>query len=332
MQTAGDVLSAMRLAGGVILDAEFRGRWSVISSFPPDYCAQFFPIRGSLISYHFVREGELSAAAGDLEEGHVGPGSILLFPRNHDHRLFNADLPPLNAGDYVVPPDVDGPATLRLGEGETTAKIYCGFLSATSHQNPLLERLPPMLVLRPDASHAAWVGASMRLAAEAATQDPALVGKLAELMFAEAVQLYLETNEDARRLADALADPSLARALDYIHAHHAEDIEVDAIAREAGLSRTVLGERFVETMGEPPIRYCARYRMRKAADLLERGAATDEAAYAVGFSSAASFTRAFKREYGEPPATWARNMRAPPLPAREGQGDGSRASGLNAHE
>jgi AraC-like DNA-binding protein len=319
MQTAADVLSTMRMAGGVILDAEFRGRWSILSSFPPDYCAQFFPIRGSLVSYHFVREGELSAAAADVEEDRVGPGSILLFPRNHDHRLFNADVPTLNAGDYVVPPDVDGPATLRLGEGQTTAKIYCGFLSATSHRNPLLERLPAMLVVRPDKSRAAWVDASMRLAAEAAKEDPSFVGKLAELMFAEAVQLYLEGNEDARRLADALADPNLARALDYIHAHHAEDIEVDDIAREAGLSKTVLGERFVEVMGEPPIRYCARYRMRRAADLLERGATTDEAAHAVGFSGAASFTRAFKREYAQPPAAWARHVRSPASLAARGE-------------
>jgi AraC-like DNA-binding protein len=310
MQTAGDVLSAMRLAGGVILDAEFRGRWSILSSFPAGFCSQFFPVRGSLISYHFVREGKLSAFAGGVEAQEVGPGSILLFPRNEDHRLFNSDIPPVNASDYVAPPDEDGPATLRLGDGDPIVRIYCGFLSATSLHNPLLDRLPSMLVVRPDGSRAAWVDASMRFAADAANEDPSLVGKIAELMFAEAVQLYLDDHDEERRLADALADPSLARALDYIHAHYAEDIEVDEIAREAGLSKTVLGERFVELLGEPPIRYCARYRMRKAADLLETGATADEAACAVGFSSAASFTRSFKREYGEPPATWARNVRA----------------------
>ena len=146
----------------------------------------------------------------------------------------------------------------------------------------------------------------MRFAAEQAHDDPAMVGKLAELMFAEAVQVYLEQNEEAQRLAAGMSDPAIARALDYIHQHYAEEIEVDDIAREAGVSRTVLGERFAAVMGEPPIRYCTRFRMRQATDLLERGSTADEVAHAVGFSSAAAFTRAFKREYGEPPAAWRR--------------------------
>lgn len=310
MEVIDDILSAMRLAGGVILDCELRGEWAIHSSFPAPVCSQFFPVRGSLISYHFVREGHLSAHACGSEEAEIGPGSILLFPQNVDHRLFNSDVPAIRTEDLVLPPEGDGPALLRLGEGEPVVKLYCGFLSATSHQNPVLAHLPPLLVVRPDDTRAAWVDASMRFAAEWAYDDPATVGKLAQLMFAEAVQLYLEQNEDARRLAAGMSDPAIARALDYIHDHFAEDIEVDEIAREAGVSKTVLGERFLAVMGEPPIRYCARYRMRQATDLLERGETTDEVAHAVGFSSAAAFTRAFKREYGEPPATWARNISA----------------------
>jgi AraC-like DNA-binding protein len=306
MEKIDVLLSAMRLAGGVILDCELRGEWAIHSSFPAPICSQFFPVRGSLISYHFVREGEMSARAGDSEETKVGPGSILLFPQNVDHALFNADLPPIRTEDLVLPPEDDGPALLRLGEGEPVVRLYCGFLSATSHQNPVLQHLPPLLVVRPDDARTAWVDASMRFAAEQAHDDPAMVGKLAELMFAEAVQVYLEQNEEAQRLAAGMSDPAIARALDYIHQHYAEEIEVDDIAREAGVSRTVLGERFAAVMGEPPIRYCTRYRMRQATDLLERGSTADEVAHAVGFSSAAAFTRAFKREYGEPPATWRR--------------------------
>ena len=310
MEMIDDVLSAMRLAGGVILDCELRGEWAIHSSFPAPVCSQFFPVRGSLISYHFVREGELSARAGDDEQVRIGSGSILLFPQNRDHCLFNADVPPMRTEELILPPEDDGPALLRLGQGEPVVRLYCGFLSATSHQNPVLQHLPSILVVRPDDTRTAWVDASMRFAAEQAHDDPALVGKLAEVMFAEAVQVYLEQDEEARRLAAGMADPAVGRALNYIHEHYAKDIEVDEIARQAGVSKTVLGERFVAVMGEPPIRYCTRYRMRQATDMLEQGATTDEVAHAVGFSSAAAFTRAFKREYGEPPATWARSARS----------------------
>ena len=77
------------------------------------------------------------------------------------------------------------------------------------------------------------------------------------------------------------------------------------------MSRTVLGERFAELIGEPPMRYCARWRMRIAANMLRDGKQnTANVAYAVGFNSEAAFNRAFKREYGEPPATWRRQVEA----------------------
>ena len=77
------------------------------------------------------------------------------------------------------------------------------------------------------------------------------------------------------------------------------------------MSRTVLGERFGELLGEPPMRYCARWRMRIAANMLRDGKQnTANIAYSVGFNSEAAFNRAFKREYGVPPATWRRQIEA----------------------
>src|SRR5690349_6766033 len=111
----GNLLSQMRLSGGVFLDAELRGDWAILASFSPDVCAQFFPVRGPLISYHFVREGKLAAECEGAGPEPLGPGSILLFPHNHNHRLSNAGVPPVDAGEYVAPPRGDGPATLRFG-------------------------------------------------------------------------------------------------------------------------------------------------------------------------------------------------------------------------
>jgi LysR family glycine cleavage system transcriptional activator len=55
------------------------------------------------------------------------------------------------------------------------------------------------------------------------------------------------------------------------------------------------------------MRYCAQWRMRMACNLLrDSNQNTANVAYAVGFNSEAAFNRAFKREFGVPPATWKR--------------------------
>ncbi len=105
----------------------------------------------------------------------------------------------------------------------------------------------------------------------------------------------------------AVLDPAIARTVSYIQEHFAQELDLADIAREAGLSRTVLRQRFVQMLGDPPMRYCARWRMRIAADMLREGKEnTANIAYAVGFNSEAAFNRAFKREFGQPPATWKR--------------------------
>lgn len=102
-------------------------------------------------------------------------------------------------------------------------------------------------------------------------------------------------------------DPAVARALKVIQERFAEELDATTLAREAGVSRSVLRDRFVEALGDPPMRYCARWRMHTAAKMLrEGGLSTANVGYAVGFSSEAAFNRAFKREFGQPPATWKR--------------------------
>ncbi len=142
--------------------------------------------------------------------------------------------------------------------------------------------------------------------------SPDVVARLAELFVAQAVREYVERlPAGASGWLRGLADPAVSRALSIIHSRYAEELDVELLAREAGVSRTVLGERFAELLGEPPMRYCARWRMRIAANMLREGKQnTANIAYAVGFNSEAAFNRAFKREYGEPPATWRRRIEA----------------------
>jgi len=310
-QAIDDILGAMRLSGGVFIDVELRGRWSVISEFFADQCELFFPVTGSLIGYHFVRAGHFWIEVAGQAPQLVEPGAMILIPRNDPHLLFNDDVPTVSSQSALNIPEDRTTVTMRVGEdedGKEPVQLYCGFMSASDVDNPLLERLPRLLVIEPgSALQKEWLASSLRFATEAmAAGQPAEVGKLAELMFRETLRGYLKriASEQPAWLS-GLRDPVVARALAVIHRRFAEELDVAGIAREVGVSRSALGDRFTALMGEPPMHYCARWRMRVAANMLrEREENTASIAYAVGFNSEAAFNRAFKREYGEPPAAW----------------------------
>ena len=110
---------------------------------------------------------------------------------------------------------------------------------------------------------------------------------------------------------DVPADPATDRALSFIHRHYAEKLTVSTLARGAGVSRTILAEKFNRLLGTSPMRYCTQWRLQMAADLLRTTKrSSGEIAFATGFGSEAAFNRAFKRTYGQPPIAWRREQRA----------------------
>lgn len=116
----------------------------------------------------------------------------------------------------------------------------------------------------------------------------------------------------------AVADPAVVRALELIQGTPAVPLSVDRLARHAGVSRSVLGERFRHAFGQPPMRYLTRCRLHGAAARLATTAQPiAQISFDAGFGSEAAFSKAFRREFGTPPAAWRRLHGAPdgrPLP------------------
>jgi len=312
MDVLTDILSSLRLTGGVVIDAQLSGDFCVHAEFTPQHCAPFFPQPDKLISYHYVRSGQAVVEVDGMPPVQVRAGEVVILPRNDPHLLGSRlGLKPAEIDDIAW---VTKEGVHRVETGSTGAhtEVWCGFLGTSANSaHPLLEALPPLLTLDIASGQEEWLDSSMRfLAEERPSQD--VVARLAELFLTQAVRDYIEKlPAGAKGWIKGLADPAVSRALAIIHARYAEDLNIEQLAREAGVSRTVLGERFVELLGEPPMRYCAQWRMRMAANMLRDGRHnTANIAYAVGFNSEAAFNRAFKREFGEPPATWRRRVDA----------------------
>jgi AraC-like DNA-binding protein len=106
----------------------------------------------------------------------------------------------------------------------------------------------------------------------------------------------------------AARDATVGRALAQIHRDPSRGWTLATLAKEAGVSRTILTERFTRLLGEPPFTYLARWRLHLAARLLTT---TDDSVLqiglAVGYESEAAFNRAFKREFNLPPARYRRS-------------------------
>ena len=103
----------------------------------------------------------------------------------------------------------------------------------------------------------------------------------------------------------ALRDPVLSPALAAMHASPERKWTLLDLARDAGVSISLLDERFRSVLGLAPIRYLTGWRMHLATDLL-RSSDLGVAAVArrVGYESEEAFSRAFKRETGEAPSIW----------------------------
>ncbi|RST30469.1 alpha/beta fold hydrolase [Sphingomonas ginkgonis] len=305
MDVLGDVLGSLRLTGGVILEGHGRGRWCVSSQLLPEDVSALFPGGGPMVAYHYVDRGQLWAECDGHRPVTAGEGSVILCPRNHRHRLFTDPAQPARDSHEFVSLTEGSLARFAVGEGEESAAFYCGFLGVEA-DHPLLDCLPPLMVVSSrDGQSGDWLRSNLRFLSET-RPPPEMVSRIAELLFADAVRNYVGAlPKGAQGWLAGLRDPAVARALAIIHARFADELDIELLARESGVSRSVLGERFVSLLGEPPMRYCSRWRMRVAAKLLREGRENSASiAYSVGFQSEAAFTRAFKREYGEPPATW----------------------------
>lgn len=84
------------------------------------------------------------------------------------------------------------------------------------------------------------------------------------------------------------------------------DYTVEQMASDAGLSRSQLHRKMKELTGVAPSDFLRTLRLQQAARLLREGDVNvTQVAYAVGFNSLNTFTKAFKQHFGQSPTEYA---------------------------
>jgi AraC-like DNA-binding protein len=315
-----NVLRTVRLTGATFFDVVAKAPWVAEQPGPEMILPKILPGAEHLIAYHVVTEGRCFASVIDGEPIAVEAGEVIVFTKGDPHVMASG---PGMRADPFTPSVIDAACASQLpillnfgGDGPTSAKLVCGFLACDAKPfNPLLDSLPPVIKTGdPQGSDAGWLGQFIRFAmmesADKRAGGESVLAKLSELMFIEVVRRHLEAlpPEQAGWLA-GLRDPFVGKALSLMHGGPARNWTIEKLAKDVGLSRSVLAERFADLVGVPPMQYLSKWRMQVAAELLSGGSANIASVAAeVGYASEAAFNRAFKKLVGVPPSNWRRRL------------------------
>lgn len=104
-------------------------------------------------------------------------------------------------------------------------------------------------------------------------------------------------------------DERMLKVLGYIHYHICDDIDIDALASVACITKSYLIRLFKQEFGISPLRYINRKKMEKSQMLLTSNQPVKDVAYALGFNDHSYYIRQFKKIVGMTPLEYRQNMR-----------------------
>jgi AraC-like DNA-binding protein len=309
-----ETLRVVRLIGAIFLQGRFSAPWCYFSPRADTAAPLLEPSAEKIVIFHLITEGECFVEIDGEPPTRLIAGDAIVFPQGDAHVMTSEPGLKPATGARLDTIFARRPRLLAYGGGGAATRLVCGYLACDARlARMLLTGLPKLVRVNVRGSNAGtWLEASVRYAlAEARSPRPGgsgVLAKLAEVLFIEVLRLYM--NEQAEGRTGWLAgvgDRIVGAALNALHSRPAHAWTLEELASEAATSRSVLAERFQLLVGSSPIQYLTQWRMLLAANLLSgSNASLARIAEDVGYQTDTAFSRAFRREYGTPPATWRR--------------------------
>jgi AraC-like DNA-binding protein len=311
MDVLSDILGALRLRGTLYFSTEFGRPWGLR-----------VPALQRVARFHLVVRGTTWVrVVPDDTLLRLDTGDLVLIPHGAEHVLADTPDTPCRTVDEVVrAAGFTGEGALVYGDGDDDGgptRLVCGhFAFDEAFDHPFLSQLPSALVVRwNEAVQGSPLEGIFRFITrevqEGRPGHDEVVRRLSEVLFVQAVRFWADGTDHDRGILAALADRGLWQALSAIHREPARRWTVDDLARKAAMGRTAFSERFRAIVGETPHQYLTLWRVQHARRLLAESHLTlERIASRVGYESAASFSRVFKKTVGSAPGAYRRAVQA----------------------
>ena len=314
MDAFSEILSGVKLNGAVFFTAEFSAPWGFTTPASDVMTEKVAPGAPHLVLYHLLIDGSGYVEMADGQSVVLAPGDVVIFPHGDPHLMSSSKSVKPPFPNYGITPKIKARdlSPLCAGGGGAVSKFVCGYMTCDPHlSRPILSGLPSVfrVNVRVDSS-GHWLETSiLHLVEEAASGrmgSEAMLAKLSEALFVDTLRRYVDGMPDQQSgwLAGA-RDPVVGRSLALLHGRVAHPWTIAELSEAVGISRSALVERFSRYLVEPPMTYLTRWRLQLAAESLKqtsRGVA--DIAADIGYESEAAFSRAFKREFGQPPGQY----------------------------
>lgn len=322
MDAFSEILSGVKLNGAVFFTAEFSAPWGFFTPESSKMAAKLATDADHLVLYHLLVDG---SAVVELDDGRslaLEAGDIVVFPHGNAHHMSSGKGLPKPFPNYGITAKITSRdlTPLRAGGNGAVARFVCGYMTCDPYlSRPILDGLPSAFKVHVRTDRAGnWLESSiLHLVDEAASGrvgSEAMLAKLSEALFVDTLRRYVGSLPEQQRgwLAGA-RDPVVGKSLGLLHSRVAHPWTNAELADQVGISRSALVERFTRYLSEAPMTYLTRWRLQLAARTLaktSRGVA--EIAASIGYQSEAAFSRAFKREFGQPPGKYREAHRGKP--------------------
>ena len=316
MDALSQTLRVVRLVGAIFINARFTAPWCYQSP-SADTAAPFLePDAERVVIFHLITEGECYVELGD-------DPPLLLNGRRR------GDVPPRRRPSHVLRTGLDAGQRRAAGCGPGAAApavelwrwrrghapgvrlsgvrhavgghVADGVAARGAGQCARLERryLAGIFgALCPGRSPLAQAGRRRR----AGETGRGVVHR-------STAPVHARTGRGPNRLAGRRERPDRRRRPQRLHNKPCHAWTLEELARTAGTSRSVLAERFQQLVGVSPMQYLTQWRMLLAANLLRSSnSSLMRIAEEVGYQTDTAFSRAFRREFGAPPAAWRRSQ------------------------
>jgi AraC-like DNA-binding protein len=310
MDLLSDTLSLMKLTGTLYFRTSFTAPWGIE-----------VPAFENVSRFHYVHRGRCFAhVEGHTDAVVLDQGDLIIICHGATHTLSDPVTVSARTVDQIVEASgFSGRGALIYGDPDAghATQLICGhFAFDPDASHILLEALPRYIHIKNYGKVSPnWLDDTLNIIGAEVGHNQLggdLIGlKLSEIIFTQAIRLYLAGEGKSRPGLAGFADDHIRRALEAMHSDPAKPWTVESLAREAGLSRTAFSNRFGELTKHTPLNYLTAWRMQLARRMLADtdNPIIDVAAYS-GYKSEASFGRVFKRHFDMPPAGY-RRSRAP---------------------